>query len=124
MSELSERINAGCTCGRAGLCLRCEFAREVAELEAERDALRVEAERVGALVDTALINEVNALTADRDALKRECEGLRGALENLLPGLHLDLRYADPDDDREALQSRVKTVTDALALSPAEPKENG
>ena len=37
----------------------------------------------------------------------------GALENLLPGLILDLRYAEPDDDRDAMQSRIKTVTDAL-----------
>lgn len=39
-----------------------------------------------------------------------------ALENLLPGLILDLRYADPDDDREAMQSRIKTVTDALTTA--------
>ena len=37
-----------------------------------------------------------------------------ALECLLPGLVLDLRYADPDDDKEAMQSRITTVTDAIA----------
>lgn len=37
-----------------------------------------------------------------------------ALECLLPGLILDLRYADPDDDKEAMQSRITTVTEAIA----------
>jgi hypothetical protein len=37
-----------------------------------------------------------------------------ALESLLPGLVLDLRYASADDDRDAMRHRIKTVTDALA----------
>jgi hypothetical protein len=37
-----------------------------------------------------------------------------ALECLLPGLVLDLRYANEDDDKEAMQSRIRTVTSALA----------
>lgn len=37
-----------------------------------------------------------------------------ALECLLPGLVIDLRYAPPDDDFDALRSRIKTVTDAIA----------
>lgn len=40
--------------------------------------------------------------------------LVAALLVLLPGLELDLRYADPDDDLDAMRSRVKTVRDALA----------
>ncbi len=40
--------------------------------------------------------------------------LRGGLEMLWPGLVLDLRYAEPDDDRDALQSRVDTIRDALS----------
>lgn len=36
-----------------------------------------------------------------------------ALQWLLPGLELDLRYADPDDDLDCLRSRVKTIRDAL-----------
>lgn len=43
----------------------------------------------------------------------EIERLRDALESLLPGLILDLRYADLDDDRDAMQSRIDTVTAAL-----------
>ena len=37
-----------------------------------------------------------------------------ALECLLPGLVLDLRYADDNDDKEAMQSRIDTVTAAIA----------
>lgn len=37
-----------------------------------------------------------------------------ALECLLPGLVLDLRYASEDDDKEAMRHRIKTVTDAIA----------
>lgn len=36
-----------------------------------------------------------------------------ALQCLLPGLVLDLRYADDDDDKEAMQSRVDTVVTAI-----------
>jgi hypothetical protein len=39
--------------------------------------------------------------------------LEAALQNLLPGLEIDLRYADADDDTDAMRSRVKTVRDAL-----------
>jgi hypothetical protein len=35
--------------------------------------------------------------------------LETALNILLPGLWLDLRYADPDDDRDAMQARIDTV---------------
>jgi len=35
MSDLSERINAGCTCNRMGFCWHCRFAVEVAEIEAK-----------------------------------------------------------------------------------------
>lgn len=59
----------------------------------------------------------NALAQSIEATKEqlsEIEQLRGALECLLPGLMLDLRYAKPDDDIDALQSRVRTVCDALA----------
>jgi hypothetical protein len=43
---------------------------------------------------------------------------REALECLLPGLVLDLRYAGDDDDKDAMQSRVRTVTEALAYAPS------
>lgn len=46
--------------------------------------------------------------------RAEIHRLREALACLLSGLELDLRYADPDDDRDALRSRIKTVRDALA----------
>jgi hypothetical protein len=42
--------------------------------------------------------------------------LEGALHDLLPGLILDLRYADLDDDKDAMESRIKTVTDALGFT--------
>lgn len=47
-------------------------------------------------------------------LVKENERLRGALESLWPGLVLDLRYADANDDLDALRSRVETVRDALS----------
>lgn len=37
-----------------------------------------------------------------------------ALECLLPGLVLDLRYASDDDDKDAMRSRIKTATEAIA----------
>lgn len=40
--------------------------------------------------------------------------LLGALESLLPGLILDLRYANEEDDKEAMRSRIETVTEAIA----------
>jgi hypothetical protein len=36
-----------------------------------------------------------------------------ALNCLLPALHLDLRYASDDDDKDALRSRVNGVCEAL-----------
>ena len=46
------------------------------------------------------------------------DDLVAALESLLPGLILDLRYAGQDDDVDALKSRVDTVTAALAKAGA------
>lgn len=51
--------------------------------------------------------ELVTLLAERDRM-------RAALEDLRPGLVLDLRYAGPDDDCDALRSRVETVERALA----------
>jgi len=45
---------------------------------------------------------------------QDYERLREALETLLPGLMLDLRYAEPDDDHDALRARIRTVTEALS----------
>lgn len=42
--------------------------------------------------------------------------LETALQTLLPGLVLDLRYADADDDRDAMQSRIDTVTECFPAS--------
>lgn len=42
------------------------------------------------------------------------ERLRGALEMLWPGLVLDLRHADADDDTDAMRSRIQTVQEALS----------
>lgn len=48
------------------------------------------------------------------ALLAAAPDLLEALECLLPGLILDLRYASDDDDKDAMRSRIKTVTDAIA----------
>lgn len=45
---------------------------------------------------------------------QDYERLRTALWELYPGLVLDLRYADDDDDKGALRSRIKTVEEALS----------
>ena len=42
--------------------------------------------------------------------------LESAVHDLLAGVILDLRHSDLDDDKEAMQSRVKTVTDALGFT--------
>lgn len=77
-----------------------------------------------------LLNEIERLTrelAERSASvligDQERDRLRAALLTLLPGLALDLRYAEPDDDRDALLSRVRTVEEALSGSPSETKSN-
>lgn len=43
-----------------------------------------------------------------------------ALLVLLPGLVLDLRYADDDDDKGALAARVQTVQSAIAKAVGSP----
>ena len=40
--------------------------------------------------------------------------LEEALNSLWPGLVLDLRYADADDDIDALRSRVETISEVMA----------
>lgn len=44
---------------------------------------------------------------------QDYERLRDALQVLLPGLVLDLRYASDDDDKDAMRARVQTVEEAL-----------
>ncbi len=51
---------------------------------------------------------------DRRDLIAEVEKLRDALKTLYPGLVLDLRYADIDDDMDAMRSRIRTVEEALS----------
>lgn len=70
--------------------------------------------------DTARADRDIAKAALYDELRKRAAvtaALVEALECLLPGLILDLRYADPDDDRDAMQSRINTVTEALAKVP-------
>jgi hypothetical protein len=45
---------------------------------------------------------------------QDYERLRQALLVLYPGLVLDLRYADDDDDTDALRSRIETIEEALS----------
>jgi uncharacterized phage infection (PIP) family protein YhgE len=67
------------------------------------------------LQPTELVQAMATLLANRTKLEAEVGRLRGALEDLRPGLILDLRYADmEDDDVDALRSRVRTVEAALA----------
>jgi hypothetical protein len=56
------------------------------------------------------LNDIQRL----EQLERDREALRKALLLLQPGLELDLRYADPDDDIDALRLRVQTVRAALS----------
>lgn len=60
---------------------------------------------------------------DRRDLIAEVERLRAALESLWPALALDLRYAGPDDDMDALRSRVDTVLEALAQHPGQQPDS-
>jgi hypothetical protein len=48
-----------------------------------------------------------------EARGRRIAQLEEALSCLLPGLVLDLRYADDDDDKDALRSRIETIETAL-----------
>lgn len=69
-----------------------------------------------------LTNELRAEQLLRQGLKTladKAERMHDALNCLLPGLILDLRYAEPDDDKEAMRSRIQTVAEALADLPAE-----
>jgi chromosome segregation ATPase len=55
-----------------------------------------------------------------ETLREQCARMRAGLESLWPGLVLDLRYADEDDDKDALQSRVDTVFEALNCEEPKP----
>lgn len=46
--------------------------------------------------------------------------LEASLNSLWPGLVLDLRHADMDDDIDALRSRVDTVREVLCYAPPPP----
>jgi hypothetical protein len=59
-------------------------------------------------------SKIGFAMAELKALREQCKRQRSALESLWPGLVLDLRYADPDDDKEAMQSRIDTVVEALS----------
>lgn len=61
----------------------------------------------------SVCQELHDVTAARYEAQRRLGTLREALECLLPGLIFDKRYAEPDDDHDALQSRIDTVTTAL-----------
>jgi hypothetical protein len=58
-------------------------------------------------------NKPLAVAATYALLRAENQRLRSALDCLLPGLVLDLRYASEDEDRDAMRSRIDTVRDAL-----------
>jgi hypothetical protein len=58
------------------------------------------------------------LRAELAEVKRQRDLLREALHVLLPGLMFDLRYADDDDDKDAMQARIDTVITALKATEA------
>lgn len=62
---------------------------------------------------TALTKRHSRVCRERDATVIKLSTCREALECLLPGLTIDLRYASADDDVDALRSRIQTVTNAL-----------
>jgi hypothetical protein len=76
-----------------------------------------EIERLNAYVEDILTKD-RLKTREINILTPENRKLREALECLLPGLILDLRYAGDDDDRDAMRSRIDTVQQALDPSSA------
>lgn len=46
---------------------------------------------------------------------QDYERLRDALAVLLPGLVLDLRYADMDDDKDAMRARTDPMADSMTV---------
>ena len=71
----------------------------------------------------AALNDLSLERACKQDLQAQVKRLRGALECLLPGLVLDLRYADLDDDKDAMRSRIETVEEALGHSATVAQEN-
>ena len=59
----SERIRAGCTCNRAGICIRCIASQVIDDLE-------LELERVNSMLDLACAH-INEAEREIDALKKE-----------------------------------------------------
>jgi hypothetical protein len=72
--------------------------------------------RVSGPEEWKVIREVYAETYPVRPLLNRIDQLEDALLSLLPGLVLDLRYAEPDDDRDAMQSRIDTVRDCFTDS--------
>ena len=60
------------------------------------------------------------LQAERDALAAQVGELRAALVEVSFWCHYDLRLSEPDDDRDALRSRIQTVAEWLA-QPTTPR---
>lgn len=98
-----------------------DFARCLLTLRAERDALRAE---LTMLRDqhSAECAEADALRARAEAAERDADRYRAALEELHPGIALDVRYADDDDDIDALRARLDTIERALV--PTDPARGG
>jgi hypothetical protein len=88
-----------------------------ANLDRDVDLLLMEAaneiEQLRAYIEDILTKD-RLKTREINLLTPENKRLRMALDCLLPGLILDLRYATDDDDKDAMRSRIETVQDALA----------
>lgn len=97
--SLAERINAGCTCARAGLCWHCEFAREVERIIVDRDSY-----------STAMMKEEReklAALADRDRFKQDAAEARAEWSGAVAALRSQL------DDADALRNEAIADRDAL-----------
>ena len=121
--------DCGAQCGEIRIQTMGNGTPEEWETAARIDAMRAWNDRVSP--PAAQRVEIERLERERSewsgvAAKRLRENafLRAALEVLLPGLVLDLRYAGDDDDKDAMRSRISTVREALDYSPSVDVETG
>ena len=96
------------------------YADDIERAEERRAALQAQVFDLAEKLRLAHLANLSTadVTRERDQLKSGLVIAKKALYDLLPGLVLDRRHADEDDDIEALDHRIKTVTDALNARPA------
>lgn len=89
-----------------------DLERELSAKTADLDACRADAIEQARLVGMGAEREAR-LMAQLEACRAVKAKMLEGLECLLPGLVLDLRYATEDDDTDAMQARIETVTECL-----------